>query len=63
MLGTSAGWIAALVFNRALLEGESHGGSEQGARGSRSREARAVESRRGDVGEAEGNGQGASRDG
>jgi hypothetical protein len=65
MLGTSAGWIAALVLNRSLLEGETRVVNERGARGSRSRsrEVPAAEQGAGITSEAEGNRQSSPRHG
>jgi hypothetical protein len=54
MLGTSAGWMAALMLNRALREGEIRGPEDAGMRPSRASDADSAEEGGGTGNEARG---------
>ena len=61
MLGTSAGWMAALMLNRALREGEIRGPDDSGVHRSRSSDADSVEEAGGTGNETGANARSANR--
>ena len=62
MLGTSAGWMAALMLNRALREGEMQGRDDSGVRLRRSSDADSADEGGGTGGEARGKARSSTRE-